>query len=129
VAVHWRTQPEAEAEARAAIADLARTLGPGYRVQDGKAVSEIVPGAAHKGDGIRALLTIPPYAGRRPIFVGDDVTDEHGFAAVGALGGCGVKVGDGPTTATRRVPSVVAFATVLEAWAEGGAKPAELARA
>jgi trehalose 6-phosphate phosphatase len=126
VAVHWRTEPAAEAEARAAIADLARTLGPPYRVQDGKAVSEIVPGGAHKGDGIRALLTTSPYAGRRPIFVGDDRTDEHGFAAVQALGGVAVKVGDGPTGAKRRVASVSMFAAVLDAWAEKGIDPDRL---
>ncbi|MBV9076839.1 MAG: trehalose-phosphatase [Methylobacteriaceae bacterium] len=120
VAVHWRRAPEAEAEARAAIFELAQRLGPPYRVQDGKAVCELVAGAAHKGDGIRALMREPPYRGRRPIFAGDDRTDEAGFAAVRELGGVGVKVGAGPTGAAHRVASVADLAKILAAWAVGG---------
>lgn len=55
------------------------------------------------GAGLRALLHRPPFAGRRPVVVGDDVTDEDGFAAAAELGGYGIKVGDGPTLAAYRL--------------------------
>ena len=75
-----------------------RALGPDYRLQAGKQVVEILPASASKGAGIRRFLASPPYAGRTPIFVGDDLTDEDGFAAVNALGGLSVRVGAGADT-------------------------------
>jgi trehalose 6-phosphate phosphatase len=126
VAVHWRMAPEAEAEARAAIDDLARRLGPTHRVQEGKAVRELVPMAAGKGEAIRALMRMPPYRGRRPIFSGDDVTDEHGFAAVRDLGGATVKVGVGETGAERRVASPTELRSALAEWLRTEPKPEDL---
>lgn len=119
VAVHWRLAPDAEGEARAAIDALAARLGPGYRIQDGKAVREIVPVAAGKGQGIRALLSVPPYRGRRPIFVGDDRTDEDGFAAANEVGGVSIKVGPGATAARFRVESPEGVRGLLGAWCTG----------
>lgn len=116
VGLHWRLAPAAEAEARAAIADLAARLGPGYRVQEGKAVAEVVPIQSGKGAGIRAMMPHPPYAGRVPVFAGDDRTDEDGFEAVIALGGLAIKIGPGPTAATLRVADVTAF----RSWLQGG---------
>lgn len=126
VAVHWRTAPEAEGAARAAIDDLAGRLGPEYRIQDGKAVREIVPARAGKGEGIGAMMRTAPYAGRFPIFVGDDRTDEHGFVTVNRLGGLGVKIGAGDTSASRRVASVPSFRTVLQGWLDEGVDPLRL---
>lgn len=116
VAVHWRLAPEAEPLARAAIGDLAARLGPAYRLQDGKAVCELLPAGAGKGGAVRTLMREPPYRGRIPVFVGDDRTDEHGFAAVADLGGIGVKVGEGETAAPRRVASSARFRDWLSAW-------------
>lgn len=116
VAVHWRLAPAAEPLARAAIADLATRLGPAYRLQDGKAVCELVPAGAGKDGAVRTLLREPPYRGRIPVFVGDDKTDEHGFAAVGELGGIGIKIGMGATAATRRIASPTLFRAWLAAW-------------
>ncbi|MDB5590195.1 trehalose-phosphatase [Enterovirga sp.] len=118
VAVHWRMAPEAAAEAAEAAADLARRLGPGYHVQDGKAVREIVPAGAGKGGAVRALMAQAPYRGRRPAFVGDDKTDEHGFVAVAEWGGLAVKVGPGESAARHRLAGPGAVRAWLEAWTE-----------
>jgi trehalose 6-phosphate phosphatase len=119
VAVHWRTAPDAETEARAAIDELARELGPTHKIQDGKAVREILPATAGKGDAIRALMRVPPFAGRHPVFVGDDRTDEHGFAAVNQLGGLSIKIGPGDTAAQTRIASVEALRAALRRWLSG----------
>lgn len=120
VAVHWRLAPDAEAAAQDALADLAARLGPGYRVQDGKAVRELVPGTSHKGRAIRDLMRDAPYAGRVPVFVGDDRTDEAGFETVEDLGGVGIKIGPGETLASRRLDAPAALERLLESWAAGG---------
>lgn len=120
VAVHWRLAPDAGTAARDALADLAGRLGPGYRVQDGKAVRELVPGTSHKGDAIRALMRDEPYAGRLPVFVGDDRTDEHGFGVVQEMGGVGIKIGPGETLASRRLGTPAALERLLERWAAEG---------
>ena len=126
VAVHWRLAPDAERDASAAMTDLAARLGPGYRLQDGKAVRELVPAASGKGAGIRALMAMQPYHGRLPVFAGDDRTDEDGFAAVNEAGGVSVKVGSGPTTARFRVAGPDALRACLTDWAAGAAIPGRL---
>ena len=118
VAVHWRLAPDAESDVRAAVADLAERLGPGYRLQDGKSVREVVPAGAGKGGAVRELMAQGPYAARRPIFVGDDRTDEGGFEAANGLGGISVKIGEGETKASRRIGSPLLFRSWLRRWDE-----------
>jgi trehalose 6-phosphate phosphatase len=122
VALHWRMAPEAEADAMAAMARLAAELGSDYRIQDGKAVRELVPAASGKGGAIRALMEEPTYRGRLPVFAGDDRTDEHGFEAVNGAGGVSIKLGPGPTAAIRRLPDAATFRDWLRAW-NGGPEP------
>lgn len=118
-AVHWRLADRARAELGEALVEgAAERLGPGYRLQRGKMVGEILPARASKGAVIEDVLQRPPYRGRLPVFIGDDVTDEHGFAAVNARGGLSVKVGDGPTQAKRRLPGPAALRELLALWAE-----------
>ncbi|MGB7550163.1 MAG: trehalose-phosphatase, partial [Chromatiaceae bacterium] len=95
LALHFRAAAALETQALRLARQAVRTLGPDYRLQAGKQVVEILPATAGKGSGIRRFLASPPYAGRTPIFVGDDLTDEDGFAAVNALGGLSVRVGAG----------------------------------
>jgi trehalose 6-phosphate phosphatase len=101
LALHFRRAPEAEAEIYLAAKDALAALGPGYRLLEGHCVVELLPSAASKGDAVRRFMAAPPFAGRRPVFVGDDVTDEHGFAAVNDLGGLSVRVGPAAPTAAR----------------------------
>ena len=57
---------------------------------------------------VRAFLAEPPFRGRTPVFIGDDRTDEAGFAAVDAVGGLSIKVGRGPSRAHWRLPDAAA---------------------
>src|SRR5690606_20574136 len=72
---------------------LAAELGSDFIVQPGDHVVEIRPAGPDKGRALTVLMDSPPFAGRIPIAVGDDHTDEHAFAAVEAFGGYGVIVG------------------------------------
>ncbi|WP_245638349.1 trehalose-phosphatase [Croceicoccus bisphenolivorans] len=88
-ALHFRLAPQ---HADASIA-LAREHAAGLHLQPGHEMIEVrVPGV-HKGTAIARLMDVPPFAGHRPVFLGDDVTDEDGFAAVTSLEGHGVLIG------------------------------------
>lgn len=104
VSLHYRRAPERERDCREAM----RELAPAGRfdVTEGSRVIEARPRGADKGAALAALARRPPFAGRAPVFVGDDVTDEDGFRAAGRLGGHGVKVGPGPTAARYRIAEV-----------------------
>ena len=93
LALHWRAAPAA-APGLQALAKSALSRLPGYRLQAGDQVVELRPAGADKGDAIAALLERDPFRGRLPVFAGDDLTDEHGFAIVNARGGHSVLVGD-----------------------------------
>ncbi|WP_321927019.1 trehalose-phosphatase [Paraburkholderia guartelaensis] len=109
LALHYRNAPEREAEARAATERLAADYADAYVLQPGKMVYEIKPKDVDKGRALRAFLDEPPFAGRNPVFAGDDLTDEKGFAVVNALGGLSIKVGGGDSIARTRVDSVEAL--------------------
>jgi trehalose 6-phosphate phosphatase len=105
IALHWRAAgadaaaPEFEALAREALESL-----PHYHLQPGNHVLELRPDGYDKGGAIRHLLKTEGFRGRMPVFVGDDLTDEHGFEAVNALGGISVLVGTRtPTVARTRI--------------------------
>ena len=104
LALHYRAAPHLEDECLAAMQE-AVSRSPGLTLLRGKMVAEAKPATTSKGGAIEAFLREPPFAGRTPVFVGDDVTDEVGFSTVQGLGGLGVKVGEGPTVAWQRLPS------------------------
>lgn len=92
LALHWRQAPAAEATIRALAAEAARQL-PGHHLREGKSVLELVSAGGDKGQALRALMQLPPYRGRVPVFIGDDYTDISAMQAARALGGRALAVG------------------------------------
>lgn len=99
VALHYRQVPEAEPACRSLAVALAEA--PGLTLQPGKMMVEVRVAAGDKGDALAAFMDEPPMAGARPVFLGDDLTDEPGFARAAALGGVGVMIGAREETAAR----------------------------
>jgi trehalose 6-phosphate phosphatase len=105
IALHYRRAPELEATLAAEVEQVACDLGGGYHVQPGSCVFEIKPVGATKADAVDAFLAEAPFAGRRPLYAGDDLTDLDAFAAVERAGGLSMAVGG-------RVQAMVNFPTV-----------------
>ncbi|PWW45675.1 trehalose-phosphatase [Melaminivora alkalimesophila] len=127
VALHYRHAPQLQALCREAM-EQALADAPGMELLAGKCVFEAKPSGTGKGHAIRELMQHAPFAGRIPLFVGDDVTDEAGFAAVQALGGLGVKVGPGESAARARLDGPAAVRAWLQQAAREAAAPAPEAR-
>jgi trehalose 6-phosphate phosphatase len=107
LALHYRNAPGAAGEAREVMARVARDAGEQFHVQHGKMVLELKPAGQDKGTAILQFMDERPFAGRIPVFAGDDVTDEDGFVVVNRLEGESIRVGDGQTTAAHyRIGSV-----------------------
>ena len=94
LALHWRRAPRHEAALREHAGAVLRSLGTDYRLLEGNCVVELVPRSADKGEAVRAFMREAPFAGRRPVVVGDDITDLSAFAAAAELGGRSVAVGE-----------------------------------
>lgn len=102
VALHFRLAPALGPACVAAMADVARQ-DERLQLLHGKAVVELKSAQVGKGLAIEAFMAEAPFAGRLPVFVGDDVTDEPAFVAVQRMGGDGIKVGPGETAAAHRI--------------------------
>ena len=98
-ALHSRRTPDMEARCAAFLDEVADRHS--LVVKRGKKVAEIVRSGVDKGAAVRAFAAIHPFANAMPVFLGDDETDEDGFAACDALGGLGIAVG-ARTTANAR---------------------------
>lgn len=116
LALHYRRSPQSQAAVQQFAQDyLQRRQGESdFVILEGKMVVEFKPAGADKGVGISRLLQHAPFKGRVPLFIGDDVTDEAGFAAVNRARGVSVKCGEGPTRAQYRLPDVAAVRQWLE---------------
>ena len=114
LALHYRQRPDLEA---LCLATMQRAVeeSPGLTLLRGKMVAEAKPGGASKGHAIEDFLREAPFAGRTPVFIGDDITDEAGFSTVQRLGGIGLKVGEGPSVARRRIADPATLRRELEA--------------
>ncbi len=94
LAMHYRLAPGSETLVREVMTRLAGELGGRYLLRPGKCVWELAPAGYSKRLAIEAFMAETPFARRTPVFVGDDVTDEDGFAAVNELGGYSIRVGN-----------------------------------
>jgi trehalose 6-phosphate phosphatase len=93
LAVHFRQCPDKAELIEEWLNDLINELGPEYVLQHGKMVMELRPAGCSKGTAIRTFMSAAPFAGRRPVFIGDDITDEDGFIVVNQMDGFSAKVG------------------------------------
>ena len=118
VALHYRLRPDLEDEACTFGAMLASRY-PGVEFMQGKMVVELRLGGRSKGDAVSHFMAMPPFAGKTPLFVGDDVTDEDGIIRAQNLGGIGCKVGLGNTAAHWRFDTIADFWTWLDDLARG----------
>jgi trehalose 6-phosphate phosphatase len=109
LAVHYRAVPAEATAVRQFVDACAAALEHRATVQLGKMVVELRPAGSDKGAAIAAFMGEPPFQGRVPVFLGDDLTDEHGFDAVNRLGGVSIRVGPPAETAAKwALPSVEA---------------------
>ena len=113
LALHYRQVPETAGQLSEALAG-AGLPEAGYRVQHGKFVFEAKPEDANKGRALAHMMQAAPFAGRRPVMIGDDTTDEDAFGAANRLDGLTVKVGTGDTVAQYRLESVEAVHEYLK---------------
>jgi trehalose 6-phosphate phosphatase len=119
VGAHYRQAPERQADLERLMEKAAEEAGDEFKLQRGKMVIELRPARASKGEALKAFLAESPFAGRLPIAIGDDLTDEAMFKAANALGGRSVRIGEAtladgsPTEATMLLPSTAALRNIL----------------
>lgn len=113
LAVHYRQAPHlqehVETFLRQALSEVHAEIGQdedqatAFHLMRGHMVAEIKPVHADKGYALREFMQHRPFKGRIPVFIGDDVTDEDGFAVVNEMNGVSIKVGRGDTRAHHRI--------------------------
>lgn len=118
LALHYRNAPDAEAPARALIERLIEGESEHLHLLAGKRVLEVKPAHADKGSAVKAFLDEPPFQGRLPVYLGDDVTDEDAFRVVNRLDGLSIRVGPGAGEARYGLSDVTAVGDWLAALAE-----------
>ncbi|OGA04630.1 MAG: trehalose-phosphatase, partial [Betaproteobacteria bacterium RIFCSPLOWO2_02_FULL_62_17] len=125
LALHYRMAPHLGGLVERAMRGIVTSMGSEFGMQAGKYVYEIRPSGKDKGTAIAEFMEQAPFAGREPMFVGDDLTDEYGFDVVNALGGFSVKVGPGKTCARWQLANAAAVLEWLGEFVErcGGGRP------
>ena len=111
IALHYRLAPDLAGlveHTLAALLDRSGAAGADWHLQHGKSVIEIKPAGRDKGAAILDYMAEPTFEQRLPVFIGDDLSDEFGFAAVQMMNGWAVKAGPGPTSAHFRLSDVAA---------------------
>jgi trehalose 6-phosphate phosphatase len=115
LALHYRQAPQLASYVHRLMREIIAGAAGELCLQSGKRVVEIKPVGFDKGTAISEFMAEAPFRGRKPIFLGDDTTDEHGFGTVNRMGGLSVKVGRGRTVACCRLRNVGA----VRAWLTG----------
>jgi len=122
VALHFRQVPHLESQVRGEMRAILRALGSRLVLLEGRMVVELRLAGANKADAIREFLGETPFKGRRPIFIGDDLTDAKALEEVQRVGGLSVAVGD-RVRAMLQVSSPRDVRVFLEELADAGAPP------
>jgi trehalose 6-phosphate phosphatase len=123
LALHYRLAPALADTVHRTVAETVASAAPtGFALQPGKQLIEVRPEDRDKGRAIADFMREPPFAGRRPVFVGDDAGDEHGFSIVQQMQGLSVKVGPGRTRARYRLADVSDVRLWLSAALPGASK-------
>lgn len=110
LALHYRQAPRLASHVHRTLRQQL-AIGAGgraWRLQPGKGILEVGQEGRDKGTAIGEFMAEPPFRGRLPVFLGDDHSDEYGFATVTRMGGWSVKIGSGTTGASYRLPDVAA---------------------
>lgn len=123
LALHYRRVPRLASYVHRTVSRLATNANSGHagavlEVQRGKRVAEIKPSGFDKGTAVLEYLAEPPFLGRLPVYIGDDLTDERGFAEVNRQDGISIRVGKGKSCARFRLPDVAA----VRRWLGGALK-------
>ncbi len=93
LAVHFRQAPDKENLVRTELQAVSSQLDGDFVLQNGKMVMELRPAGANKGTAVSRFMTQPAFAGRQPVFIGDDITDEDAFQVVNQMQGLSIRVG------------------------------------
>jgi trehalose 6-phosphate phosphatase len=120
LAVHWRLAPHLEQIVLDHVSELASELGGDFRVQKDGSLVELLPAGTDKAKAISVFLNHSPFRGRRPIFIGGDLSDHPALELVRALGGFSVHVGPSPSVAEYAVENSVSVRKWLMNWGELG---------
>ena len=122
--LHYRLAPAAGPALHEAVAALVAERDASFQVLEASMAWEVRPRGIDKGVAVKRLCAEPPFAGRLPIFIGDDVTDEDGIGMAQALGGAGLRVdqafGSSAAVRTWLARSADALASGGTDWAPAG---------
>lgn len=120
VALHYRQAPERAEDCRRLVRQALAAEDPDLHVLEGKMVLEIKPGDSNKGEAVKTFMAEPVFRDRRPLYAGDDITDEDGFAVVNAMNGVSIRIGDAEKTqALYRMADEAGFLNWLAAARDG----------
>ncbi|WP_454854681.1 trehalose-phosphatase [Rhizobium binxianense] len=120
IAAHFQLAPEHQWAVQEMMQRYVAFAGPDWTLQRGKMVVEIRPVTASKGKALESFLNESPFKGRRPIAIGDDLTDETMFVAANRLGGHSIRIGqpDARSAARSFIPSSGALRSLISRLAD-----------
>jgi trehalose 6-phosphate phosphatase len=93
IAIHYRLAPQYEEAVMTEARKIVLRAEGGLELLPGKMLAELRPPGPNKGNAVADFMAEAPFEGRKPVFIGDDTTDEDGFSAVNNLGGYSIRIG------------------------------------